>query len=126
MSAEESMNKENADPAVKEMANFFSEGLGISTKEEPKRLDMVRWMAAAENMSMAYAFTDVWQFSASRAHIRNCMQIAGETLHLVSAPLHPLYVCSQSGFGYTFAAPCGSPALSRSSDAGVVRACGSR
>ena len=59
--------------------NFHAKAAG-----EPRRLDQTRWIAASENLSIAYAMCGAWQYFASRVHFRNCMRIAGWLL-LVAA-----------------------------------------
>ena len=53
---------------------------GLANPElQPKakrRLDMVRWIAAYQNLQLAEAANELWDYTASAAHLRNCLEIA--------------------------------------------------
>ena len=43
-----------------------------------RRLDLPKWVAAFENMALASAACGIWQYTAAKAHLRVCLEIAGE------------------------------------------------
>ena len=75
-------DQESIDPSLQAMANAFSKALGTGTSNEQRRLDLARWLAAADNFAIAYAITGIWSYHALKAHFRNCLQVAGAFVEL--------------------------------------------
>ena len=44
-----------------------------------RRLELPKWVAAFENLVLASAACGTWKYTAAKAHLRVCLEIAGTT-----------------------------------------------
>lgn len=55
----------------------------LRNEKTPKlqRLDMVQWTLAFESFALAAHACEMWTYTATRAHLRICLQVAAEASH---------------------------------------------
>ena len=53
----------------------FAKTPGATEEAKPVMPDMVRWLAAYEDFSVASAAAGMWSYAATRAHLKKCLQV---------------------------------------------------